>query len=1661
MNIYVFEATIDGVNLETGDEVAVFDGDSCVGAKTVSVLIDKDNPLPIIASKDDDAGDGIINGFTASNAIIFKIWDASEMAEITNINPIYTTGLGKYIGSGSASLTLEANSPNVNPVFSSTENTTATEDILYTYDITVNDENINDNITITATTIPNWLTLTDNGNRTAVLTGTPGDLAVGANNVVLTATDGVATATQSFTINVANQNDVPVFTSTPISIALINGNYSYNITATDADGDAITFELNNDGGATWLSIEQTADGATLSGTAPSTAADYDITIYAVDGTGSSAQDFTLKVVESNTAPVITSTAKLNAITNQLYKYIITADDDEGTNLIFGSTTLPTWATLADNGDGSALLSGIPETAGTNSVSVYVTDGIETTNHDFTITVAAASNAPAIITTSLNAATQDVVYNMTINLQDVDSDSLFVTLTKKPAWLTFNNRKSIDTAIMVSNAGSVTLSGTPTALDVKTSQVIITVTDNEFNRAALYALVVNDQNDPPKALNATKTIREDKQSYILLQGLDKESPNDLTYNIDIDPQNGTLEPISYNLYSYSPDLNFNGTDSFTYIVEDAGGLIDTGKINIQVTPINDAPQISMSNRKLEMWENDTLNFTVTLSDANDGANAANLKAKSVYGPFNGALKGDFESGFLEYIPNKNFVGTDVIFLVAQEIHADSLKSKLLLVQVLVKNVNSPPVTFDRMINMPEDHFRKFRIFAFDKEDDIFELTFTAVQGPSHADSFSINGNQVYYKPELNYDQKDTILFEVSDTEGLKDTCTIAINIIAINDRPVAETDSIDAGGVNPYTIDFSSYVSDAETDNSLLEIHFSPANQGILGGTLAQGSDNLEYILTQDNTYTTEFIAYRVFDGTHFSRMGLIKIKNLPNGTNLPNSKSLKAGNTLAADDSVDVDFGESIEVFLVGLDINPPFDSCTFEIIEGGPQYGALSFSKGLKATYNPGQPVSSSSALYAPTSSEDDIVVDRIKFKATNTDGTSDTAEIAIRINNTNDDPNIADLDNKTVNEDDSIQVTLSYEDLDSDPANLTWSLSSPGLANVGYRYFNQTSTDISLTISPPADYAGNAVILAKVEDETSLSDSIEFMLDVTNVNDAPELEDIQNQTTIQGTDLSILLLGSDIDSDTLTYSAESSSETAIDTIIFDGNEMTISPSNAFSGAETINVTVTDNASTPASTTKSFVLTIALDDDAPQFNTTFVREDVDEDNQLSIQLTPIDSKTDELLTVSVLSSNQNLIPDDSISISEISAVSNTVRTINFIPVSEESGETKITMYIDDEEGNQTIQQFNLYVNEVNDPPVLEPINAITMNEDYIKAISLTGTDVDSYDLTFDASSGNENIEVAVENNLLTITSLNDYYGTTAIKVYVTDANSTDSASVTINVSNTQDEPNFTTDRELTAAIEDEAYTATVQFSDPDPDTWTLTEGTGFPSWLTLGTISNQSFTVTGTPTNDDVGQLSFDIELSDGTDTDIETFRLVVANVNDAPRITSTEKKTATAGTKYSYTIVTEDDDADDVVTVSAPTKPSWLSLSGNTLSGTPSNSDASKTNSVSISATDGEATATQSFTITVKAITSINNEEFNNGIQIYPNPSTGIFDIELSSIITGLVDVNVYNIKGQLVYNNSFTAVETTGKLKIDLSGFAKGYYQVEINNGTNTTERKVLIK
>ncbi len=136
------------------------------------------------------------------------------------------------------------------PSFTSAPVTGATEDGLYSYAVEATDPD-GDKLTFSeASPLSAWLMLTDNGDGTATLSGTPANGDVGQHNVDLQVSDGVLTDTQSFTITVNNVNDPPsapeIIEPADGSSILIEGEPQDLITvqwtaSLDVDGDTLVY----------------------------------------------------------------------------------------------------------------------------------------------------------------------------------------------------------------------------------------------------------------------------------------------------------------------------------------------------------------------------------------------------------------------------------------------------------------------------------------------------------------------------------------------------------------------------------------------------------------------------------------------------------------------------------------------------------------------------------------------------------------------------------------------------------------------------------------------------------------------------------------------------------------------------------------------------------------------------------------------------------------------------------------------------------------------------------------------------------------------------------------------------------------------------------------------------------------------------------------------------------------------------------------------------------------------------------------------------------------------------------------------------------------------------------------------------------------------------
>lgn len=97
------------------------------------------------------------------------------------------------------------------------------------------------------------------------------------------------------------------------------------------------------------------------------------------------------------------------------------------------------------------------------------------------------------------------------------------------------------------------------------------------------------NTPPAGCNAVTTTAEDTSVRILLAGIDPDGDR-VGYGMVQQPLHGWLGGAS-NAWTYKPDANYNGTDSFVYMVYDRMSVAVGGTVDVRVTAVNDPPVAS--------------------------------------------------------------------------------------------------------------------------------------------------------------------------------------------------------------------------------------------------------------------------------------------------------------------------------------------------------------------------------------------------------------------------------------------------------------------------------------------------------------------------------------------------------------------------------------------------------------------------------------------------------------------------------------------------------------------------------------------------------------------------------------------------------------------------------------------------------------------------------------------------------------------------------------------------------------------------------------------------------------------------------------------------------------------------------------------------------------
>lgn len=276
---------------------------------------------------------------------------------------------------------------NTAPVISGVPSTTVQATRAYSFTPSATDAETPQALTYSIANRPAWASFST---TTGQLSGTPSATQTGTyGNIRISVSDGSLTSSlPAFSITVtAPPNRAPVISGSPATSVTAGTAYSFRPTASDPDGQRLTFSISNR--PAWATFS-TSTGQ-LSGTPTSShvGTTSNIVITASDGTlTTSLPAFSITVsAQPNRAPTISGTPSTTATVGTAYRFRPTASDPDGDTLSWSISGRPTGATFSTvNGE----LSFTPTEAGTwSNIVITVTDpsGASASLPAFTITVA--------------------------------------------------------------------------------------------------------------------------------------------------------------------------------------------------------------------------------------------------------------------------------------------------------------------------------------------------------------------------------------------------------------------------------------------------------------------------------------------------------------------------------------------------------------------------------------------------------------------------------------------------------------------------------------------------------------------------------------------------------------------------------------------------------------------------------------------------------------------------------------------------------------------------------------------------------------------------------------------------------------------------------------------------------------------------------------------------------------------------------------------------------------------------------------------------------------------------------------------------------------------------------------------------------------------------
>lgn len=541
-----------------------------------------------------------------------------------------------------------------------------------------------------------------------------------------------------------------------------------------------------------------------------------------------------------------------------------------------------------------------------------------------------------------------------------------------------------------------------------------------------------------------------------------------------------------------------------------------------------------------------------------------------------------------------------------------------------------------------------------------------------------------------------------------------------------------------------------------------------------------------------------------------------------------------------------------------------------------------------------------------------------------------------------------QTLEEDDATGLAIDVSNVftDNDGDTFTISASSDNAAVTAVMNGDNVELDIVT-----ADFSGDVNITLTADDGNGTNTDV-FLLSITPVNDAPLFDlstaAIEVNEDFTTTETITVTQNQPADEDAPTYSISPTSVTFA-SVVIDAvtGEIAVSAVDNGFGSQEFTVTADDGATENNMATQTFVLTVNAVNDAPVVANALADVSLEEDPDINgrVVLTNTFNDVDgELLTLSIGVTSG----------ADLAEVSLDAETINIAPGPNKFGVMQVEVMAEDAAGLSVSETFDVLINPVNDAPDFTVSDDVTVVKNFTSTETVTVTTgqvafgEDSQTVTYTLSPASvtfANVSIEASTGNVTITAIVDEFGTQEFTITADDGEAMNNISTQTFTLTVLDNlpPEVISTVPNTSMNEDQATLAIVDvtslFTDPEGDALTYEVSDEFAGNVAVALNGN---TLEVTPIENFNGSGDITISARDAQQTISTAFTLTVIAINDVPTMIGTlTDQEAIEDESFSYTLPSGlfDDVDGDEITITAGTKPDWLSFDGSTFSGTPEN--------------------------------------------------------------------------------------------------------------------------